>query len=268
MFGKVLPTAKTVLDKDGTYQITNVKLRCVLPTYSCGWGDDRSEHDSASELYAYIVRTYIDVPEPPTTFVWFGEVVSIDATSSISRQAQLKAKVLTLFPVEEEERKRQSNMLVTQQKDARALDEYNPSRRQVINSFEHEGVAFSVLHVPSDNEGHPRGIAYQAALLIRLMAQKANPYAKNVLQADEANRPESKGYYGLPIPPSYEEEQPTADEEQTETYPQVTRLLSLFARSPLADVGLRSTSLLSEVCLEAFEFVQNEYFGSLIVEAV
>lgn len=263
LFPATLKSSKSVT-RDGTPLIKNVKLRSKRSLYTCYWGDDRSEFNSAEQLFRYIVAKYIDIPESPVTFTWDTELFSIDSTSAIPHSSQLKAKVLSLMAVAQDD----SEAVITV---PNTLEEAkNPTKRTVIRAFPHDGVSYTVLHVPCDKEGFPRGIAYQAALLIRLMAQKSNPYAKNVQQTDEANRPESKGYFGLPIPTNFEEQQNSQimDDDQSELYPNVTHLLSLFARRPLADVGIRNVSQLAEVCLEAFEFIQNENFGSLIVESV
>ncbi|TIB75311.1 hypothetical protein E3Q24_00170 [Wallemia mellicola] len=269
LFPQIFRSAKNITRNDGNYWIKNVKLKTSVSPFTCLWGDDNTVFDSADALFNYIVNTYIDVPEPPVTFSWAGELFSTDSTSNIPAKVQLKAKLLTLMPLSLYER--ENDAIVTVEKGTEIEDLKNPTKRAVIKSLPGAGVLYTQLHVPHDQQGFPRGIAYQAALLIRLLAQKSNPFAKNVQQTDEANRPESKGYFGLPIPTNFEEQQnqsQTNDQEYIETYPEVTKLLSLFTRRPLADVGLRSVSLLSDVCLEAFEFIQDDSFGSLIVETV
>lgn len=233
------------------------------PSYTCYWGDDRTTFATPDELYAYISRTYIDIPTPPVTFTWGGVLFAVDSTSSVPRGTQLKGRVLALVGGGGSARSRKQQKVT-------AADAHANARPP--------GVAYTLLHVPCDDDAFPRGIAYQAALLLRLLAQKANPLAKNVLQTDEANRPESKGYYGLPVPPSQAQVQEQQQQQEsgddvhsnalTHPHPRVTSLLSLFARRPLADVAMRNSSLLRDVCREAFEFIQNDSIGSLVVESV
>ncbi|TIB03027.1 hypothetical protein E3P94_00828 [Wallemia ichthyophaga] len=234
------------------------------PSYTCYWGDDRTTFATPDELYAYISRTYIDIPTPPVTFTWGGVLFAVDSTSSVPRGTQLKGRMLAL---------------VGGGGSARSRKQQKVTAADVHANARPPGVAYTLLHVPCDDDAFPRGIAYQAALLLRLLAQKANPLAKNVLQTDEANRPESKGYYGLPVPPSQAQVQEQQQQQQdsgddvhsnalTHPHPRVTSLLSLFARRPLADVAMRNSSLLRDVCREAFEFIENDSIGSLVVESV
>ena len=259
----------------------------------CLWGDtDRSVFENGLQLYNYVVENYIDVNPSPIEMKWDNNVFYADQTSSIPFNEQFKAKLKTFIPKpwKTSNAKTEITIPYPEFSSDRAInqDDYiatppNPTLRPVVKAPADSGVTYSVLHVPHDEEGFPRGIPYLAALLLRLLAQKANPNSKNVQLSYEANKPESKGYFGLPIPMSLEDDHNNNsshsshsnnnnnnnnNEESITSYPHVTKLLSAFARKPLADVGSRSVGMLSEVCIEAYEFIQDDNFGSLIVEAV